>query len=83
MKTQLCQIKNKMLTINKGQVVERDKVLGKLVDMLYDRNDFDLKRGCFRVRGDILEIIPSYQRKEGFACRKNRLGKINCLLYCH
>ena len=57
--------KDKMLTLNVGDNISRDVVLKRLVDMLYDRNDFDLKRGCFRVRGDILEIIPSYQRKEG------------------
>ena len=59
------EYKNKMLTINKGQVVERDKVLGKLVDMLYERSSFDLKRGTFRVRGDVVELIPAYERKNG------------------
>ncbi len=59
------EYKNKMLTINKGQVVERDKVLGKLVDMLYERSSFDLKRGTFRVRGDVIELIPAYERKNG------------------
>ena len=54
-----------MLTVNKGQVVERDKVLGKLVDMLYERSSFDLKRGTFRVRGDVIELIPAYERKNG------------------
>ena len=59
------EYKNKMLTINKGQVVERDKILGKLVDMLYERSSFDLKRGTFRVRGDVIELIPAYERKNG------------------
>ena len=59
------EYKNKMLTINKGQLVERDKVLGKLVDMLYERSSFDLKRGTFRVRGDVIELIPAYERKNG------------------
>lgn len=57
--------KSKMLTLNVGDVISRDDVLKKLVEMLYDRNDIDLKRGTFRVRGDSLEVIPSYQRKEG------------------
>jgi len=56
---------NKMLTLNVGDIIERDLVLRKLIDMLYERNDIDFKRATFRVRGDLLEIIPSYQRKEG------------------
>ena len=54
-----------MLTINKGDIVERNKVLEKLVDMLYERSTFDLKRGTFRVRGDVVELIPAYERKNG------------------
>ena len=54
-----------MLTLNVGDSISRDAVLEKLVDMLYERNDIDLKRGTFRVRGDIIEIIPSYQRTNG------------------
>ncbi len=59
------EYKNKMLTLNVGDSISRDAVLEKLVDMLYERNDIDLKRGTFRVRGDIIEIIPSYQRTNG------------------
>ncbi len=59
------EYKKKMLTINKGDVVERNKVLEKLVDMLYERSTFDLKRGTFRVRGDVVELIPAYERKNG------------------
>ena len=59
------EYKNKMLTLNVGDSISRDTVLEKLVDMLYERNDIDLKRGTFRVRGDIIEIIPSYQRTNG------------------
>ena len=55
----------KMLTINVGDEIEIENILKKLVDMLYERNDFDLKRGTFRVKGDCLEIIPSYERKNG------------------
>ena len=55
----------KMLTLNVGDTIERDSVLKKLVDMLYERNDMDLKRGTFRVKGDSIEIIPAYERKNG------------------
>ena len=55
----------KMLTLNVGMDIEINDVLKKLVEMLYERNDYDLKRGTFRVKGDSLEIIPSYQRDNG------------------
>lgn len=57
--------KNKMLTLTVGDEIERDTVLKKLVDMLYERNEMDLKRGTFRSKGDSIEIIPSYERKNG------------------
>ena len=56
---------NKMLTLNIGDTVERNEVLEKLVEMLYERNNIDLKRGSFRVRGDVLEIIPINQHAHG------------------
>lgn len=59
------EYKNKMLTINKGDTIDRNKVLEKLVEMLYERSMFDLSRGTFRVRGDIIELIPAYERKNG------------------
>ena len=59
------EYKKKMLTINKGDIIERNKVLEKLVEMLYERSSFDLKRGTFRVRGDVIELIPAYERKNG------------------
>ncbi len=49
-----------MLTLAKGDMVDRDGVLRKLVDMQYSRNDAALGRGAFRVRGETLEIFPSY-----------------------
>ena len=55
------EYKNKMLTLNVGDNVERNDILEKLVEMLYERNNLDLKRGSFRVRGDILEIVPINQ----------------------
>ena len=57
--------KNKMLTINVDDEIAREEVLRRLVDMLYERNEMDLKRGTFRSRGDVIEIIPSYERKNG------------------
>ena len=60
------EYKNKMLTLTIGDTVERNKVLVKLVEMLYERNDLDFKRGTFRVRGDVLEIIPAYQKTTGY-----------------
>ena len=54
-----------MLTLNKGDIIERNKVLEKLVEMLYERSQFDLTRGSFRVRGDVVELIPAYERKNG------------------
>ena len=60
------EYKNKMLTLSVGDKTERNQVLTKLVDMLYERNDLDFKRGTFRVRGDTLEIIPANQNTTGF-----------------
>ena len=59
------EYKNKMLTLTKGDTIERNKVLEKLVDMLYERSQFDLSRGTFRVRGDTIELIPAYERQNG------------------
>jgi len=56
---------NKMLTLNVGEEIDRNKVLAKLVEMMYERNDLDFKRGTFRVGGDVLEIIPTYQSSKG------------------
>ena len=60
------EYKNKMLTLSVGDEIDRNKVLEKLVEMLYERNDLDFKRGTFRVRGDVLEIIPSNQNTTGY-----------------
>ena len=59
------EYKNKMLTLAVGEEIDRNNVLLKLVDMLYERNDYDFKRGTFRVRGDVLEIIPANERTAG------------------
>ena len=60
------EYKNKMLTLSVGEEIERNKVLTKLVEMLYERNDLDFKRGTFRVRGDSLEVIPAYENTKGY-----------------
>ena len=59
------EYKNKMLTLNKGDIYERDDILKRLVDMLYERIDIDFKRGTFRVKGDTIELIPANERKSG------------------
>ena len=56
---------NKMLTVTIGDQISREDVLKRLIDMLYERSEFDLKRGTFRSKGDVIEIIPSYERKHG------------------
>ena len=59
------EYKKKMLTLTVGYTIDRDIILKKLIEMLYERNDIDLKRGTFRVRGDSLEIVPAYERTNG------------------
>ncbi|HET9270723.1 MAG TPA: excinuclease ABC subunit UvrB [Vicinamibacterales bacterium] len=50
-----------MLPLEKGQRIERDDILRKLVEIQYERNDVEFGRGTFRVRGDIVEVVPSYE----------------------
>ena len=52
------EYRNKMLTLNIGEEISRDDVIEKLINMFYERNNLELKIGTFRVRGDILEIMP-------------------------
>jgi excinuclease ABC subunit B len=54
-----------MIPIRKGQRIERNVLLRKLLDIHYVRNDFDFKRGVFRVRGDVIEILPAYEVEQG------------------
>ena len=56
--------KNAMLTIRKGDTMERDALLNKLVDMLFVRNQIDFARGSFRVKGDTVEILPTYKKDQ-------------------
>src|SRR5499426_4549262 len=50
-----------LLFVRQGETLDRRDLLSKLVEARYDRNDFDLKRGTFRVRGDVVEIVPAYE----------------------
>ena len=59
------EYRNKMLVLNTGDKVERNIIIEKLIDMLYERNNLDLKRGSFRAKGDVLEIIPVNQHGKG------------------
>jgi len=52
------------LPLRKGQKTSRNEVLKKLLDMLYVRNDYEFTRGSFRVRGDVVEVIPGYEIEE-------------------
>jgi excinuclease ABC subunit B len=52
------EYRNQMLSLRVGMIKDRDQVIDELTDIQYDRNDMDLQRGTFRVRGDVLEIIP-------------------------
>ena len=63
--------KRSVLPIRKGVETDRDEMLRKLVDLQYARNDIDFKRGTFRVRGDVVELHPSY---EEFAYRIEFFG---------
>lgn len=78
------EYKKKMLTLTVGDTIDRDIILKKLVDMLYERNDMDLKRGTFRVRGDSLEIVPSNERNnailiEWFGDEIDRISEVDTI----
>lgn len=55
-----------VISLRPGMVKDRDEVIHKLIDIQYDRNDMDFKRGTFRVRGDVVEIFPSYSGSEAY-----------------
>lgn len=57
--------KEKMLIINLGDIIKRDDLLKKLIDMTYERNQLDFHRGTFRVNGDIIDIVPIAEKKNG------------------
>jgi len=54
-----------MLYLEEGMTIQRDPMLRKLVDIQYQRSDYDFHRGTFRVRGDIVEIFPAYEDRSG------------------
>ncbi len=53
-----------MIPLEAGQRCNMDKLMGQLVEIQYTRNDYDFHRGTFRLRGDVLEIIPAYQHEQ-------------------
>lgn len=53
------------LTVEKGETLDRDEMLGRLVEIQYQRNDYEPQPGVFRVRGDTVDIFPSYNNKIG------------------
>ena len=59
------EYRNKMLTLNVGQTIDREIIIEKLIEMLYERNEIDFKRGTFRAKGDIIDIIPIGQHTKG------------------
>ncbi|HEY1859913.1 MAG TPA: DEAD/DEAH box helicase family protein, partial [Gemmataceae bacterium] len=63
--------KRMVVRLGKGETVDRDNLLLRFVDIQYERNDFDLSRGKFRVRGDVIEVWPA---SEEFAFRIELFG---------
>ncbi|GAA5136039.1 excinuclease ABC subunit UvrB [Prosthecobacter algae] len=73
-----------MVPVHVGQQMSRETFLTKLVDMLYERNDIQLKRGTFRARGDVVEIVPAYLdseaiRVEFFGDEVDRISAVDIL----
>jgi len=63
-----------LLSLEEGHEISRDKILSKLVEIQYERNDFDFHRGTFRVKGDVIEIFPAYE--EDMAIRVQLFGDL-------
>ena len=74
---------NTTVSLKRGESIRRDKVLRHLIDIQYDRNDMNLVRGTFRVRGDTLEIYPAYEeiaiRVEFFGDEVERIVEVDPL----
>ena len=75
---------NMVISLRPGMIKDRDEVLKKLIEIQYDRNDMDFKRGTFRVRGDVVEIFPAYSgdlavRVEFFGDEVERILMIDTL----
>jgi excinuclease ABC subunit B len=60
-----------LLFLEKGEQIQRDEILRRLVEMQYSRQDYGLERGCFRARGDVVEVFPTY---EDYAIRIEMFG---------
>jgi len=76
--------KNMTVSLRPGMMMDRDDMLRKLIDMQYERNDMDFQRATFRVRGDVVEVIPAWisdtaMRVEFFGDEVERLMEINAL----
>lgn len=56
---------NKMLILTVGDIISRNTIINKLVDMTYERSDMDFHRGTFRVRGDVIDIVPVNEHANG------------------
>lgn len=75
---------NMVISLRPGMIKDRDEVVAKLIEIQYERNDIDFKRGTFRVRGDVLEIFPAYSEKvayrvEFFGDEIDRITEIDTL----
>lgn len=73
-----------MISLRKGMEIDRDELLLRLVDIQYQRNDYELLRGSFRVRGDVIEIIPANRidkayRIEFFDKEIERISEVDCV----
>ncbi len=72
-----------LLFLEKGQKIRRNDIFSKLVEILYERNDVDFRRGTFRVRGDVIEVYPTYEdnayRIELFGDEVDSLSQIDPL----
>jgi excinuclease ABC subunit B len=78
------EYRDMVLSLRKGMEIERNKLLHRLVDIQYDRNDIDFKRGTFRVRGDVVEIFPVSRdehcmRVEFFGDEIDRIREVDAL----
>ena len=76
--------KQMVVSLRPGMEADRDEVIHKLIEMQYDRNDLDFKRGTFRVHGDVLEIYPAYAtdtavRIEFFGDEVDRITEFDAL----
>ena len=58
--------KEMVISLRPGMIKDRDEVIKKLIEIQYDRNEMDFKRGTFRVHGDVLEIFPAYSEKRAY-----------------